>query len=265
MTRDPSISRFSASVLLALVLFASNLGAQSTEPLEPASSQSEPAATPKKEIDVDSFSKPFARQLLTDQRQIWTGPLRIKASDAKWLLPLAGLTAIAFKQDNEISHHFDDKPSLQRNSLRVSNAGPIAKFSVPATFLLLGKFTGDARVADTGRRTLQAGLYSTLVIQGIKQVTNRKRPYVGGDGGFWNGGNAFPSGHSAEAWALAKVVSDEYSDKPLVKFGMYSFATAVSLSRLTAQRHYASDVLVGSAIGYFVGKFVMRNHHAEAH
>jgi len=243
----------------------SPLGAQSTAPTETASPESEISAPPIKESDAAVFSKPFAWQLLADQKYIWTSHLLIKASDAKWLLPLAGVTALAFKQDNEISHHFDDKPSLQRNSLKVSNAGPISKFSVPATFLLLGKFTGNTRVADTGRRTLQAGLYSTLVIQGLKQVTNRKRPYVGGDGGFWNGGNSFPSGHSAEAWALAKVVSDEYSDRPFVKVGMYSFATAVSLSRMTAQRHYASDVLVGSAIGYLVGKFVMRDHHAEAH
>jgi len=40
-------------------------------------------------------------------------------------------------------------------------------------------------------------------------------------------------------------------------------ATAVSLSRMTSQRHYASDVLVGSAIGYLIGNFVMR-HHSEA-
>src|SRR5262245_17890353 len=171
--RDPSICRSGASVLLAFVLFVSTLGAQSTAPPEPVSPESEPAATPIKEIDADSFSSPFARRLLTDQKQIWTSPLRVKASDAKWLLPLVGLTAVAFKQDNDISQRFDNKASLQGNSLRVSNAGPIAKFSVPATFLLLGKFTGDARVADTGRRTLQAGLYTTLVIQGIKQVTNR--------------------------------------------------------------------------------------------
>lgn len=262
--RNLYICRFGASVLLIFLLVVSPVGAQSTAPQEPASPAPE-TSPPIKETNAPVLSGAFSRQLLTHQKEIWTSPLRIKPSDAKWLLPLAGMTAVAFKQDNEISHHFDDKPTIQRNSLRVSNAGPIAKFSVPATFLLLGKFTGNARVADTGRRTLQAGLYTTLVTQGLKQVTNRTRPYMGGNGRSWNGGNSFPSGHSAEAWALAKVVSDEYSDKPFVKVGMYSFATAVSLSRLTAQRHYASDVLVGSAIGYLVGKFVMRNHHAEAH
>jgi membrane-associated phospholipid phosphatase len=44
---------------------------------------------------------------------------------------------------------------------------------------------------------------------------------------------------------------------------MYSFATAVSLSRITTDRHYASDVLVGGAVGYMIGKFVMRDHHPQ--
>jgi membrane-associated phospholipid phosphatase len=120
---------------------------------------------------------------------------------------------------------------------------------------------GNDRMADTGKRGLQATLYSQGVMHVMKFVTDRTRPGDGGSGHFWTGGEAFPSGHAMTAWAVAKVVSDEYSGKPLVKIGMYSFAAAVSLSRLTAERHYASDVLVGSAVGYLIGKFVMRNHH----
>jgi membrane-associated phospholipid phosphatase len=97
-------------------------------------------------------------------------------------------------------------------------------------------------------------------MQAMKLLTDRARPADGSNGHFWSGGDSFPSGHSMEAWALAKVVADEYSDKPLIKIGMYSFATAVSLSRISGQRHYPSDVLVGSAVGYLIGKFVMRNH-----
>lgn len=118
-------------------------------------------------------------------------------------------------------------------------------------------------MSDTGRRGFQAALYSTAVMQAMKLITDRSRPADGGNGHFWTGGDAFPSGHSMEAWALAKVVSDEYSDKKFVKIGMYSFATAVSLSRITTDRHWASDVLVGGAVGYLIGKFVMRDYHPQ--
>src|SRR5262245_29801829 len=118
-------------------------------------------------------------------------------------------------------------------------------------------------MADTGMKGFQAAIYSQGVMHAMKLLTNRARPDDGGNGHFWTGGAGFPSGHAMEAWAVAKVVSDEYSDKPLVKIGMYSFATAVSLSRISAERHYASDVLVGSAVGYLIGKFVMRNRHPD--
>src|SRR6185436_14761277 len=122
-----------------------------------------------------------------------------------------------------------------------------------AGFMLgLGKFTANERLSRAGARGIEAGINAALVAQGLKLLTQRKRPYLGGDGSFGNGGNSFPSGHSAQVWALAKVVSDEYSEKPLVKFGMYSFATAVSLSRISGQRHFPSDVLIGSAIGYLI-------------
>ena len=268
--QNRSAGRFVTSVLLVFFLLTSSLSAQSLPPAPSETSATEPQVTeptPLKSPPILSrdqfFSKGFVQQLLKDQRSIWTSPARIKTSDAKWFVPLAGATTLLFTEDNQISHRFDHVPSLQKTSLKISQVGTYAPFGVPGAFLALGKLTGNDRLVVTGKRGFQAALYSTLASQGLKLVTDRTRPYMGGDGHFWNGGNSFPSGHSMEAWALAKVVSDEYSDKPLVKIGMYSFATAVSLSRMTSQRHYASDVLVGSAIGYLIGKFVMR-HHSEA-
>jgi membrane-associated phospholipid phosphatase len=175
---------------------------------------------------------------------------------------MAAGTAFLFTKDNQISDHFKNDTSLKNPSVKVSNIGLYSAWAVPSTFFALGKFAHSDRMVDTGSRGFQAAIYSTAVMQAMKLITDRARPADGGNGHFWTGGDAFPSGHSMEAWALAKVISDEYSDKPLVKIGMYSFATAVSLSRISSQRHYASDVLVGGAVGYMIGKFVMRDHHA---
>jgi len=269
---DRFTNRFVTSAFLTLVFLASSLAAQSL-PDAPvadesaqessvdnavATPQEQPLKLPSKE---DYFHKGFARQLLSDQRPLWTSPARVKASDIKWLAPLAGGTAFLFTQDTKISHHFDNKTSLQNTSLKVSKVGNFAPWAVPGAFLALGKATGNDRMADTGKKGFQAFAYTQAVMHVVKFVTDRTRPGDGGDGHFWTGGDSFPSGHSMQAWALAKVISDEYSHKPLVKIGMYSFATAVSLSRITAERHYPSDVLVGSALGYLIGKFVMRDHH----
>jgi membrane-associated phospholipid phosphatase len=270
---DRCTNRFVISAFLLLAGFSLSSGAQSLPAAQlpsdsstadstptPVNSDEKPLKLPTKD---DYFSKGFARQLISDQKPLWTSPARIKKSDLKWIAPLAAGTAFLFTQDSSISHHFDNKTSLQNTSLKVGTVGSITPWAVPGAFLALGKVTGNDRMADTGKKGFQAAIYSEAVMQAIKLLTDRARPGDGGNGHFWSGGDAFPSGHSMEAWALAKVISDEYSDKPIVKIGMYSFATAISLSRITAQKHYPSDVLVGSALGYLIGKFVMRDHQQQ--
>jgi membrane-associated phospholipid phosphatase len=269
---DRFTNRFMGSVCLMFVVFSSSLAAQSlpaaTLPADGATQTAQVTGLDEKPLPLlnkdDVFSKGFAHQLLRDQKSIWTSPARIKGSDVKWLAPLAAGTAFLFTKDNQIAQHFEEHTSLLNTSNKISNVGLYSTWAVPGAFLALGKFGGNERMSETGTRGFQAAIYSTAVMQAMKLITDRARPGDGGNGHFWTGGDAFPSGHSMEAWALAKVVSDEYSDKPLVKIGMYSFATAVSLSRIGADRHWSSDVLVGGAVGYMIGKFVMRDHHAQA-
>jgi len=264
-------SRLATSVLVVLV-FGSSLRAQTPQAVPDDDPAEQPQVTSEAEKplqfpklkDEGLFSKGFLRQMMTDEKKIWSSPAHIHASDAKWLLPLAAGTGFLFTQDSTISHHFDQRPSLHDSSLIVSGLGTYATWGVPGAFLTIGKLSGNDHMVQTGERGFQAALYSIIAMQTLKLATNRTRPDQGGNGHFWSGGSSFPSGHSMEAWALAKVVSDSYPDKRFVKIGMYSFATAVSLSRLTSERHYASDVLVGSSLGYLMGKFVMRNQHAES-
>jgi len=266
---DRSPSRLVLSALFSCLIFVSSLSAQTLQVALPDDSGAEPQVSNlvAKPVQVPSenkdelFSKGFPRQFLKDQKTIWTSPLNLKKSDAKWIVPLAAGTATLLVEDTKISHAFDNKTSLQNSSLKVSDAGLYATWAVPGAFLAFGKMKGNDRMTETGEKGFQAAIYSTVVMQALKLATNRKRPYEGGNGSFLNGGDAFPSGHSMEAWALATVIAREYPDKPLVKYGMYGFATAVSMSRITSQRHYASDVLVGSSIGYLIGRFVTRNAH----
>jgi len=249
-------------VFLIFFTLAASLDAQSLPPAsqETTVTESQTPAPGGNSLRDQFLSKGFLHRMLADQKTIWTSPARISKSDAKWLVPFAGVTVVALAKDNQISHRFDHAPSFQRTSLKVSRLGSAyATLGSTGALLAVGKLTHNERLGETGARGLQAMLYSTLVMQGMKLATDRTRPYKGGDGHFWNGGNSFPSGHAMEAFALAKVVSDEYHHKPLVKIGVYTLASAISFSRVGAQRHYASDVLVGGAIGYLIGRFVMRS------
>jgi membrane-associated phospholipid phosphatase len=48
-----------------------------------------------------------------------------------------------------------------------------------------------------------------------------------------------------------------------VQIAAYGIASAVSVARFTVKKHYLSDVVAGSALGYGIGKFVYNKHHLD--
>jgi hypothetical protein len=76
--------------------------------------------------------------------------------------------------------------------------------------------------------------------------------------------SSFPSGHTTVAFAAATVFALEYKDHFWIKFLSYGAASLIGASRVTENKHWASDVLVGAAIGYLTGKQIVNNYHRYA-
>ena len=94
-----------------------------------------------------------------------------------------------------------------------------------------------------------------------KEVVGRRRPdLTGGPYQFkpFSGRDAWPSGHTTMAFALAASVSDEIHSTP-VTIGLYSAAALTGWSRLNDNRHWLSDVLGGAALGITSAK-LMNGH-----
>ena len=68
-----------------------------------------------------------------------------------------------------------------------------------------------------------------------------------------------PSLHTASSFAMASVMSS-MSDNLLAKISYYSAATFVGFSRMYQDNHWASDVVLGAAIGELCGQVVTRYH-----
>ena len=87
-----------------------------------------------------------------------------------------------------------------------------------------------------------AAAMMAAVVNGMKYGINRTRP---------NGGRgSFPSGHTATAFMGATLLAHEYGHKSVwIPIAGYSVATATGVLRILNNKHYASDVLVGAAIG----------------
>ncbi|MCX2480960.1 phosphatase PAP2 family protein [Pedobacter sp. MC2016-15] len=77
----------------------------------------------------------------------------------------------------------------------------------------------------------------------IKRLADRPRP----DG---SNNYSFPSGHTANAFAAAEFLNQEYRDvSPWIGYAGYTVATATGVLRMYNNKHWVSDVVAGAGIG----------------
>jgi len=125
----------------------------------------------------------------------------------------------------------------------VIGAGWFQGSAALATFVV-GQATGNHRVRAVGLDLVQAGGIVYLVTKSLKFSVDRERP----DGGRYS----FPSGHAAATFANATVLHRHFGWK--AGLPAYGLAAYVSASRLPDQKHYASDIAFGAAIGLMAGR-----------
>jgi membrane-associated phospholipid phosphatase len=101
----------------------------------------------------------------------------------------------------------------------------------------------------------------------IKEVAGRGRPNATsakGDFkpfGFKSDFDSFPSMHTSSSFALASVMATTSESIPM-KTLYYSAATYVGFSRMYNNKHWASDIVLGAALGELCGR-VVTSYHAS--
>lgn len=102
---------------------------------------------------------------------------------------------------------------------------------------------GKHSLADaTGLYVLSEAIMG-LSTHSLKSMTHRLRP---NGSGF----NSFPSGHTANAFASAEFLNQEYKDiYPWVGYAGYTVAIATGILRMYNNKHWFSDVVAGAGFG----------------
>jgi len=151
-------------------------------------------------------------------------------------------------------------------------------YYIGGTLYIVGRLTHADRIADLGWHGTESVLLAEGITYVIKGVAGRARPSLslGTDPtdwratkGFTSGDWAsFPSGHATTAFAAAAAVTNETTrwwprSEWIVGPAMYAGATAVGLSRMYHDKHWASDVVLGAAIGTFRGMKVVQYSHSH--
>ena len=202
---------------------------------------------------------PFVKHLASDQRTFWTAPAHFQVKDLKWAAPFVGATAGFIAGDSWISKQI---PSGKvQASKTFSDYGAYSLIAAGGGAFVLGHLTGDDHMSEAGLLSGEAAINGTAIAYLLKNVTQRPRPFqANGTGKFFQGGASFPSEHAAIAWSIASVMAHEYPGT-LTKILAYGLATGISATRVTGQQHFSSDVIVGSALGWYFGRQVYRAHH----
>lgn len=196
-----------------------------------------------------------------------------------------GLTFVMFPADRSFAQRLQDS-STQANHFLKNASRNIQYFADPGSVVIgvslytVGRLAKWRAVADLGLHGTEAVVISGIVTAVIKDAAGRARPYVSLDTsphdfgfgrGLHKGGGyqSFPSGHTSAAFAAAAAVTTEsqrWWPKGiwLVAPAMYGGATLVGMSRMYDNAHWASDVVVGAAIGTFGGIKVVRYSHGHS-
>ena len=207
------------------------------------------------------------------------------AKDAVLAASFVGATLLMFPLDKQAAHALQDS-STQANRLLKHTTTDVEIITSPGAYIIggalyaVGRLGKWDRVADLGWHGTEAVLFSQGVTTFLKGVVGRGRPFLsnGEDPGDYHPGkgfqsgdwSSFPSGHTSTAFAAAAAVTNETSrwwprSVWIVGPLMYGGATAVGLSRMYHNRHWASDVAVGALIGTFSGKKVVLASHSSPH
>lgn len=145
-------------------------------------------------------------------------------------------------------HHRWQSPAMD---VVMESANRIGSREVTLGVLLALSTFGDEKARDVSKLSVVSLVSGQLVCGVLKASVNRSRPEEESSS-RWN--SSFPSGHAAGAFSLATVLSNRY---PRLRPVFYLVASAVALSRVYLGRHYPSDVLAGSLIGYASSRVVL--------
>jgi membrane-associated phospholipid phosphatase len=184
--------------------------------------------------------------------------------------------------DGQIARELQ-RPGVQSSSALRETADGVEMVASPGALIFggslyaVGVLTGKRTPADFGWHTLEALAVSGQVTSLLKGLFGRSRPYAAaGDasdfefgGGFGTAvRRSFPSGHTSMAFTFASVVAEETSYRwprahRIIAPLAYAAATSVGLARMYNDKHWASDIALGAAVGTLSGKLVVRYAHGR--
>lgn len=210
------------------------------------------------------------RRLANESVDMISTPFQLENGNILITLGVIGATSLTYAYDRDIQRNLKLKKSTEMTN--ATDAGTIA--GDPFIHLGLAALVYGAAIAADSPKWKETGemMGESLILADastflIKEAVGRGRPNttsLKGDlnpFGFKKDYDSFPSMHTSSSFALASVLAAT-TETVAMKTAYYSAATFVAFSRLYQNKHWASDVVLGAALGELCGQ-VVRSYHAS--
>ena len=220
----------------------------------------------------NSFAIPQFKEIGSDFNKFFKTGEDVFISPSKWgqtdWLIFSG-TVVATAGTFLIDDHarFFSKTSFGDKIFSIDNAFNVTYPAIAIVGIYgCGLIFDDSKIRNLGLQLVESCAYAGIVTTVIKSAAGRSRPYTGKGNMDWHpvqfntDKTSFPSGHATLAFAVSSVMAN-YLDNFYWKAGWYTIAALVGTARIYHDKHWLSDVVMGSAIGYFIGDYV--SNHPE--
>jgi membrane-associated phospholipid phosphatase len=259
----------------------------SVRPSESRTIAPPPSITKNFPVSRDRFKETITTRNPASQNEIEENPTSFQSyvKPAIFVGGALAVTAILIRTDEQtyqsLYHWKQINPAIREFSPMITALGDgRASMGIFGSFLAYSYLANDHAALQAGKIGLESFLLSGIATQILKHTFGRERPSVATEnGGHWNGVflsptqsstqkltyshyDAFPSGHTATAFAAATTLAEVYHDSPWVSYTSYGVASGVAISRITERTHWLSDCFVGGLIGYFSTKLVLHLNSA---
>ncbi|MFM8552423.1 MAG: phosphatase PAP2 family protein [Nitrospiraceae bacterium] len=213
-----------------------------------------------------------AKAVVDDAGALLTAPMRMNGED--WLKVGAGAAVVGgFVAGDHAIQDWVDRNNKSATGKKVADGfntfgNPITMAGVNVGVIALGlanqSYGGGSWIKEAGLVSLEAEGFAVVATEMISNIAGRSRPNKGqGATHFspFSGNTSFGSSHSSASFAVAAVFAERFD--PAIGWLSYGVAAAVAGSRVYTDNHFASDVVLGSLIGWGMGKFINRQHSAD--
>jgi membrane-associated phospholipid phosphatase len=225
-------------------------------------------AAETKEVTFSGEIADGARRLAAESADLVTTPFEVANNNIFITLGVAGAVGLTYAFDRQLQDRLTAGQSHTLNNITDTGSAigdPFLHLGLAALVYGGGILTDSPEWKETGEMMGEALILADATSLILKEATGRGRPdTTKGKGdfrpfGFHKDYDSLPSMHTSSSFALASVLASR-TDNIALKAAYYGTAAFVGYSRVYQNKHWASDVLLGAALGELCGRVVTGFH-----